>query len=164
MGAKYVDQEGTPCARSNGEWEPLVVPQSLWHMSTCTKSEDNVMSCFISGQYGYVPTNVEPFMAVFVDIDGVVTQSKHTVRRGYQRARQTDAGVPLHVVPLIESARAIYRCFEGIMRIQMAPDSISRLGPLVISLYLYFVFSVIWFPPVLIFVFIHSLTLFWNSF
>lgn len=64
-------------------------------------------------------------MIVFVDSDVVVTQRKHTGQRGYQRTRLTDAGVPRHVVPLIESAQAIRTVFEDIMRIQMAPDFLS---------------------------------------
>lgn len=39
---------------------------------------------------------------------------------------------------LIESAQAIWKDFEGIMRIQMASDFINVYSPLFISLYLYF--------------------------
>lgn len=64
-------------------------------------------------------------MVVFIDSDIVVTQSKHTGQQGYQQTRQTDAGVLRHVVSLIESAQAIWKDVEGVMRIQTASDFIS---------------------------------------
>lgn len=64
-------------------------------------------------------------MVVFIDTDIVVIQSKHTGQQGYQQTRQTDAGVLRHVVSLIESAQAIWKDVEGVMRIQTAFDFIS---------------------------------------
>lgn len=114
---------------------PPLIPEHMKH-------KVKIMWCspFAWETYGWIPADVEPFVIVFVDSDVVVTQSKHPGQQGYQWTRQTDAGVPRHVVPLIESARAIWKDFEGIMRIQMAPDFISVLSPLFISLYLYFAF------------------------
>lgn len=73
-------------------------------------------------------------MVVFVDTEVVVIQNKQTGQQGYQWTRQTDAGVLRHVVSLIEWAQAMWRDFEGIMRIQMAPDFIKVHSPPFISL------------------------------
>lgn len=47
---------------------------------------------------GQIPTDMEPFVTVFVDNDVVVTQSKHMGLQGYQRTRQADAEDLEHVV------------------------------------------------------------------
>lgn len=48
---------------------------------------------------GQIPTDMEPSLIVFVDTDDVVTQRKHMGQQGYQRTRQADAEILLHVVP-----------------------------------------------------------------
>lgn len=91
-------------------------------------------------KYGWFPAHVEPSMIVFVDSGVVLPQRKHSGQRGYQWTRLTDAGVPLHVVSLIESAQAIWTDFEDIMKIPMI--FIGRLGPLCVTTHLYFAFLV----------------------
>lgn len=102
----------------------------------------NTMQCSSSMwvKYGWIPAHVEPSMIVFVDSGVVFPRRKHSGQRGYQWTRLTDAGVPLHVVSLIESAQAIWTDFEDIMKIPMI--FIGRLGPLCVSVHLYFAFLV----------------------
>lgn len=101
-------------------------------------------------------------MVVFVDINVVVIQNKHTGQQGYQWTRQTDAGVLRHVVSLIEWAQAIWKDFEGIMRIQMAPDFYQCAQPTIyqfVPFFFYFAFLLFHFHCYWFSVFIPSLVL-----
>lgn len=64
----------------------------------------------------------------------------------------------------VHTGEAIRKDFEGVMRIQMAPDVINGHSPPFISSHLYFAFFLISSPPLLISEFTHSLMLLWKRF
>ena len=103
---------------------------------------------------------------VFVDSDVVVTQSK---QRGYQWTRQTDAGVPACCFTnwvSVGNLYSLWRYNENSNGLRfLSACSVHRLS--VCTFFLNLAFSPYFISTIIDFflcVFIHSLTLLWNSF